>query len=63
MAIALTSSALNDLPATVDRPGYDRAGLKPGILHVGVGNFHRAHMAWYLDQLFEAGVRVPIQQP
>jgi len=55
MAIALTSSALNDLPATVDRPGYDRAGLKPGILHVGVGNFHRAHMAWYLDQLFEAG--------
>ncbi|PHQ66175.1 MAG: mannitol dehydrogenase, partial [Paracoccus sp.] len=54
MAIALTSSALNDLPATVDRPGYDRAGLKPGILHVGVGNFHRAHMAWYLDQLFEA---------
>ncbi len=55
MAIALTTSALNDLPATVDRPGYDRAGLKPGILHVGVGNFHRAHMAWYLDQLFEAG--------
>ncbi|WP_103172652.1 mannitol dehydrogenase family protein [Paracoccus sp. SY] len=53
MAVSLNASALHDLPDTVGRPGYDRAGLRPGIVHVGVGNFHRAHMAWYLDQLFE----------
>lgn len=55
MAITLSQSALTDLPETVGRPGYDRGALTPGILHVGIGNFHRAHMAWYLDQLFEAG--------
>lgn len=55
MSIALSQSTLPQLPETVGRPGYDRAALRPGILHVGVGNFHRAHMAWYLDQLFEAG--------
>lgn len=55
MAIALSQSTLNDLAAGVSRPGYDHATLRPGILHVGVGNFHRAHMAWYLDRLFEQG--------
>lgn len=55
MAVSLTASALNDLPDTVGRPGYDRTALRAGIVHVGVGNFHRAHMAWYLDQLFEMG--------
>ncbi|MCX7889062.1 MAG: mannitol dehydrogenase family protein [Rhodobacteraceae bacterium] len=43
------------MPATVARPGYDRAGLKPGIVHIGCGNFHRAHMAVYLDDLFNLG--------
>lgn len=55
MATNLTQSALADLADNVSRPGYDRASLRPGILHVGVGNFHRAHMGWYLDQLFEQG--------
>ncbi|MCF3974531.1 mannitol dehydrogenase family protein [Paracoccus salsus] len=55
MAINLSQSTLADLPDAVGRPGYDRAAMTPGILHVGVGNFHRAHMAWYLDQLFERG--------
>jgi len=32
-------------------PKYDRSKVKPGILHVGVGNFHRAHMAGYIDEL------------
>lgn len=36
-------------------PGYDRARLTPGIVHIGVGNFHRAHMAVYLDDLFALG--------
>ena len=46
---------LSDLPDHVGRPGYDRGALKPGILHVGIGNFHRAHMAFYLDRLFDTG--------
>ena len=33
-------------------PTYDRKALAAGILHVGVGNFHRAHQATYLDDLF-----------
>lgn len=55
MATNLTQSALADLADNVSRPGYDRASLRPGILHIGVGNFHRAHMGWYLDHLFEQG--------
>lgn len=55
MAIQLTQSALAGLPDTVARPAYDRSALTAGILHVGVGNFHRAHMAWYLDRLFAQG--------
>ena len=30
---------------------YDRNSLKCGILHIGVGNFHRAHEAWFTDRL------------
>jgi mannitol 2-dehydrogenase len=36
-------------------PAYDRKSLKPGIVHIGLGNFHRAHMAVYLDDLFALG--------
>jgi mannitol 2-dehydrogenase len=39
----------------VAHPRYDRARLTPGILHIGLGNFHRAHMATYLDDLFALG--------
>lgn len=55
MAIALSLSALDRLPAGVTRPSYARADLKPGILHFGVGNFHRAHQAVYLDLLMSRG--------
>ena len=55
MTIPLNSAALTTLPVGVHGPAYDRTALKPGILHVGVGNFHRAHMAVYLDQLFGLG--------
>ena len=55
MPISLSLNALDDLPATVARPAYARAGLTPGIVHFGVGNFHRAHMQVYLDRLFNAG--------
>jgi mannitol 2-dehydrogenase len=36
-------------------PGYDRTALRPGIVHIGVGGFHRSHQAVYLDRLAEAG--------
>jgi mannitol 2-dehydrogenase len=39
----------------VDLPRYDRKKLTPGIVHIGLGNFHRAHMAVYLDDLFNLG--------
>lgn len=36
-------------------PGYDRTDLTPGIVHFGVGGFHRAHMAVVLDDLHRQG--------
>ncbi len=44
------------LPPQVRMPGYDRAALTPGIVHIGLGNFHRAHMAVYLDDLMAMGL-------
>jgi mannitol 2-dehydrogenase len=41
----------------VSTPSYDRHSLSPGILHVGVGGFHRAHMAVYTDEVAAAGGR------
>lgn len=55
MTTKLSLSNLSSLPAAVGRPRYDRASLSPGILHFGVGNFHRAHQAVYLDDLFNTG--------
>ncbi len=34
---------------------YDRAAVTPSIVHFGVGGFHRAHEAMYLDRLLRAG--------
>lgn len=56
MAVKLSSSILAKLPPKVAGPKYDRAALKAGILHFGVGNFHRSHQAVYLDDLFNSGV-------
>ena len=36
-------------------PDYDRSALRTGIVHLGVGGFHRAHQAMYLDRLMRAG--------
>jgi mannitol 2-dehydrogenase len=40
----------------VVQPSYSRADLTVGIMHFGVGNFHRSHQAMYLDRLFNSGV-------
>ena len=51
----LNKENLSYLLDTVHIPKYDRSDLTPGILHLSVGNFHRGHMAVYLDELFEKG--------
>ncbi|MDQ4102971.1 MAG: mannitol dehydrogenase family protein [Actinomycetota bacterium] len=42
----------------VPGPTYDRAALEPGVVHIGVGGFHRAHQAVYLDEVAERGLSV-----
>ncbi|MPT25158.1 MAG: mannitol dehydrogenase family protein [Starkeya sp.] len=42
-------------PSAPALPAYDRTRLTPGIVHIGLGNFHRAHQAVYLDDLFALG--------
>jgi mannitol 2-dehydrogenase len=41
--------------AGVGVPSYDRRRLRPRIVHIGVGGFHRAHLAAYVDELAVAG--------
>jgi mannitol 2-dehydrogenase len=55
MSVKLSRRALPDLAAKAAVPAYDPASLTPGIVHFGVGNFHRAHQAVYLDDLFNLG--------
>lgn len=52
-AIELTEAALGQLGVEIERPKYDRASLKAGIVHLGFGGFHRAHLARYIHQLLE----------
>ena len=52
----LNYSSLGSLPTSVSVPSYDIKALQPGIFHIGVGNFHRAHQAMYLDRLFNLGI-------
>jgi len=54
MTTQLSAAALPTI-TTAAVPAYDRNTLKPGIVHFGVGNFHRAHQAVYLDDLFATG--------
>lgn len=56
MTMKPSLSNLASLPANVARPEYARSALKAGIVHFGVGNFHRAHQAVYLDDLFGLGL-------
>ncbi len=51
----LDSSALAALDGRVVVPTYDRTSLRSGIVHFGVGGFHRAHQALYLDELMRQG--------
>jgi mannitol 2-dehydrogenase len=51
----LRAAALPELPAAVDTPRYDRGRVRVGIVHLGVGGFHRSHQAAYLDTLMNRG--------
>jgi mannitol 2-dehydrogenase len=53
----LSSTTLEDLAGTgaVAVPTYDRAKVSGGIVHIGVGGFHRAHQAMYVDALMNQG--------
>jgi fructuronate reductase len=53
VAQTLSSATLGALPANVRRPTYDRRAATPGIVHLGIGAFHRAHMAVYVDDLLK----------
>ncbi|KAJ9149463.1 Mannitol 2-dehydrogenase [Pleurostoma richardsiae] len=52
--LKLNTENLSQIAATVTVPSYPRHGaVKEGIVHVGVGGFHRAHLAVYIDRLMQ----------
>ncbi len=53
--VPLSGTTLGALDRAVEVPSYDRGAVRPGIVHFGVGGFHRAHEAMYLDRLMNAG--------
>jgi mannitol 2-dehydrogenase len=53
--LALSAANLAALDPQVARPEYDRSQVSVGVVHFGVGGFHRTHQAMYLDQLMNAG--------
>jgi fructuronate reductase len=57
MSNRLSDKTLKALPPSVAVPAYDRGSVTPGIVHLGVGAFHRAHQAAYVDECLAAGER------
>lgn len=55
MTRRLSPANLGELPAEIARPTYDRSTVTPGIVHLGVGGFHRAHQAAVVDDRLAAG--------
>ncbi len=55
MTTRLSNATLADLPAEVESPGYDRAAVKTGVVHLGIGAFHRAHQAVVFDDALRSG--------
>src|SRR5690606_37477898 len=56
-AVRLSPASAEQLPPDVARPAYDRDAQAIGIVHFGLGAFHRAHQAWYTDACMNAGER------
>ncbi len=57
METRLSQRTLGQIPARVRRPNYDRARLRTGIVHLGLGAFHRAHQAAYTQPLLAGDPR------
>jgi len=55
--LRLNRETAAQLSASVERPGYDPAAQACGIVHFGIGAFHRAHQAVYTDDAMAAGDR------
>lgn len=53
----LSCRTLASVPAETARFGYDRDAQAVGIVHFGIGAFHRAHQAWYTDRAMDGGDR------
>ena len=53
--LRLSEATLLRLPTDVGRPRHDRRAMSPGIVHLGLGAFHRAHQAVYTDECLAAG--------
>lgn len=51
----LRTTTLTEIDSAVDVPTYDRTAVTAGIVHFGVGGFHRAHQAMYVDRLLRRG--------
>jgi mannitol 2-dehydrogenase len=51
----LNQKTLSSLSASVATPAYDRDRVRTGIVHIGMGGFHRSHQAMYVDRLLEQG--------
>lgn len=54
-AVPLRGNALNGLSTEIEKPLCRRDKLTPGIVHIGVCNFHRAHLAWCVHRLMQQG--------
>ncbi|MCO4317234.1 mannitol dehydrogenase family protein [Phyllobacterium sp. 21LDTY02-6] len=50
----LSNASLSSLDAQIQVPNYTRDGLQTGIVHLGIGAFHRAHQAVYTDDAIAA---------
>ena len=53
--INLSNLNISKLNTIIRRPSYDRSKLRPHTVHIGVGSFHRAHQAVFLDNLLDSG--------
>jgi fructuronate reductase len=53
--IRLSNASLGSLPSSVETPRYDRGTAVAGIVHLGLGAFHRAHQAVFVDDCLNAG--------
>src|SRR5664279_3786320 len=53
--LRLSNASISRLPGQIRHPKYDRSGIGPGIVHLGIVAFHRAHQAVVIDDLLAQG--------